>query len=246
MKPLFLTDCDDTLFMTARKITDVDLAECEVASTLTDGSASGYRTPRLMDLRSLMETEDVVPVTARSRDVLARCAVPQAPAICSNGGVIVTADGTIDREWHDAIVRAVGDGTVVRGVHERAADMAGAGFRHWTVDEEGVPLYIVLKSNASDEEAVSRLAAGIDDEGDMPEGWRIHVNGNNLALMPPWISKRAAARHLLSSVRATTPHRLVIGVGDSVSDLGFMAECDFAMHPTASQIGRHLSRGHDW
>lgn len=246
MKPLFLTDCDDTLFMTARKITDVGLDECQVASTLVDGSASGYRTPRLLDLRSLMETGDVVPVTARSRDVLARCAVPQAPAICSNGGVIVGDDGLVDAEWHAGIVAQVGDGVAIREIHDRAAQMAGPGFRHWTVDEDSVPLYIVLKSNDSNEHAVSSLATHIDDDGLLPEGWRIHVNGNNLALMPPWISKRAAARHLLKRVRAQTPQRLVIGVGDSVSDLGFMEECDFAMHPTQSQIGRHLAKGHKW
>jgi hydroxymethylpyrimidine pyrophosphatase-like HAD family hydrolase len=246
MKPLFLTDCDDTLFMTARKIRDVPIDECEIASTLTDGSPSGYRTPRLVDLRSLMESGDVVPVTARSRDVLARCAVPQAPAICSNGGVIVGEDGEIDAQWHAAIVSNVGDGVAIRDIHQTAARMAGEGFRHWTVDEDGVPLYIVLKSNESDETAVSRLATDIDDDGILPEGWRIHVNGNNLALMPPWISKRAAARHLLRRIRTETPQRLVIGVGDSVSDLGFMEECDFAMHPTDSQIGRHLAKGHQW
>lgn len=246
MKPLFLTDCDDTLFMTARKITDVDLGECEVASTLTDGSPSGYRTPRLLALQALMESGEVVPVTARSREVLARCAVPQAPAICSNGGVIIGADGNVDREWHEGIVANIGNGDVIRGIHEQAASMAGEGFRHWTVDEEGVPLYIVLKSNASDEDAVAQLANDIRDEEVLPDGWRIHVNGNNLALMPPWISKRAAAKHLLARIRSQAPQRLIIGVGDSISDLGFMAECDFAMHPNQSQIGRHLAKGHDW
>ena len=164
MKPLFLTDCDDTLFMTARKIRDAQIEDCEVASTLTDGSPSGYRTPRLLALRSLMESGDVVPVTARSRDVLARCEVPQAPAICSNGGVVVRADGSIDEEWHARIAENVGDGTCIREVHERAAQLAGDGFRHWTVDERDVPLYIVLKSNASDEGAVARLALDIEDE----------------------------------------------------------------------------------
>lgn len=245
MKPLFLTDCDDTLFTTARKIKDAVLDECEIASTLTDGSPSGYRTPRLQYLRTLMETGDVVPVTARSREVLARCDVPQAPAICSNGGVIVGTDGKIDDEWHAMIVANVGDGSQIRGIHARAAELAGEGFRHWTVDEGEVPLYICLKSNASDDETVVALGEKVRQDG-LPEGWRIHVNGNNLALMPPWISKRSAARHLLAKIRSETPHRLVIGAGDSISDLGFMAECDFALHPTSSQIGGHLSKSHDW
>jgi len=246
MKPLFLTDCDDTLFKTERKITDARMDECTVASTLVDGSASGYRTPRLAYLRSLMETGDVVPVTARSRDVLARCDVPQAPAIASNGGVVVLEDGTVDGEWHAKIMANVGDGREMAAIHRSIAQVAGDGFRHWMVEEERVPLYIVFKSNASDEEAVSALGLDIDDNQRVPDGWRIHVNGNNMALMPPWISKRAAARHLLERVRRDTPHRLVIGVGDSASDLGFMAECDFAMYPTQSQIGTLVSKAHTW
>lgn len=245
MKPLFLTDCDDTLFMTARKIQDVDLDQCEVASTLVDGSASGYRTPRLNDLRDLMAQGDVVPVTARSRDVLARCDVPQAPAICSNGGVIVLADGTVDPAWHASIVAHVGDGRELADLHDKVAQMAGDGFRHWMVEEDGVPLYIVFKSNASDDAAVASLAHDVEDSC-VPEGWRVHVNGNNLAIMPPWISKRAAAAHLLARVRDENPQRLVIGVGDSVSDLGFMAECDFSMHPNRSQIGKRIEKIHSW
>ena len=245
MKPLFLTDCDDTLFIAARKV-DMPLDRCEVASTLADGTPSGYRTPRLLALGKLMEAGDVIPVTARSREVLARCDVAQAPAICSNGGVVVGPDGEVDADWRAAIATRVGDGHAIREVHDRAANAAGVGFRHWTVDDEGMPLYIVFKSNASDEDAVARLSMDIDDGGMLPEGWRMHVNGNNLALMPPWISKREATRHLLARLRAQQPERLVIGIGDSLSDLGFMDECDFAMHPVNSQIGRHVAKGHEW
>jgi len=246
LKPLFLTDLDDTLFTTARKIKDVPLDLCTPASTLTDGSTSGYRTPMHQALWELMSSGDVIPVTARGRDVLARCDVPQAPAICSNGGVIVLAGGEVDPDWHAEIVSLVGDRSEIDGLHEQVRQMAGEGFRNWTVDEDGTPLYICFKNNASNEDAIERLALDVEDAGTMPDGWRIHRNGNNLALMPPWISKRRAARHVIDRIRASQPHRLVIGVGDSTSDLGFMAECDFAMHPSNSQIGRELAKGHQW
>lgn len=246
LKPLFLTDLDDTLFTTARKIKGVPIELCTVASTLTDGSPSGYRTPAHRALMQLMEVGDIVPVTARSREVMARCDVPQAPAICSNGGVIVLADGRIDQDWHDEIVTNVGDRTEIDGLHEQVRQVAGAGFRNWTVDESGTPLYICFKNDASDEDAIERLALDIEDGSILPEGWSLHRNGNNLALMPVWISKRRAARHLIARVRSKQPNRLVIGLGDSLSDLGFMAECDYAMHPTHSQIGRHLAKGHQW
>lgn len=245
MKTVFLTDIDDTLMLTARKIRDVGLERCTVASTLADGSASGYRTPRLMALRDLMAVGTVVPVTARSREVMARCDVPQAPAICSNGGVIVGADGAVDREWHDRIAASIGDGEQLRAVHEKAAERGGKDFRHWIVEEDGLPLYLVMKHNASDENAVQHLSEELDDEV-VPEGWRLHVNGNNMAISPPWISKRAAVRHYLARLRDAHPDVLAIGVGDSISDLGFMAECDFSMNPTGSQIGRLLAKGHSW
>lgn len=241
-----MTDLDDTLFTTARKIVSVPINECTVASTLVDGSPSGYRTPQHQALALLMATGDVVPVTARGRDVLARCDVPQSPAICSNGGVIVTSDGQIDEAWHRTIVDHVGDGAEINGVYHEVTRLAGEGFRHWTVDESGTPLYICFKSNASDEEAVAHLALEVEDAAFLPEGWRIHCNGNNLAILPGWISKRSAVRHMVSMLRATEPHRLVIGVGDSISDLGFMAECDYAMHPTQSQIGDTVAKLHSW
>lgn len=246
MRPLFLADLDDTLFTTARKIADVPLDACVVASTLADGSPSGYRTPRHQALAALMANGDVVPVTARGRDVLARCDVPQAPAICSNGGVIVRGDGTIDPVWHDGIRQRVGDGAEIATIHNEVARIAGGGFRHWTVDESATPLYICFKSNASDEEAVANLTLEVEDAALLPDGWRVHCNGNNLAIMPPWISKRTAVRHVIDRVREKDRHRLVIGVGDSLSDLGFMAECDYAMHPTQSQIGRSVARIHSW
>lgn len=246
MKPLFLSDLDDTLFTTARKITDAKIDECTVASTLVDGSPSGYRTPKLQQLHALMSVGEVVPVTARGRDVLARCEVPQAPAICSNGGVIVRSNGEIDRSWHDEIVANIGNRSAIDKLHDNVRTLAGDEFRNWTVDEEGAPLYICFKHNGSDEYAVKKLQTAIEQREIMPSDWAIHRNGNNLALMPPWISKRRAARHLIDEIRKTTPHRLIIGMGDSISDLGFMAECDFAMHPASSQIGLYLAVGHKW
>lgn len=246
LRPLFLTDLDDTLFTTARKISTVPIEKCTVASTLVDGSASGYRTPQHQALATLMAGGDVIPVTARGRDVLARCDVSQAPAICSNGGVIVTADGIVDAEWHNRIAGEVGDGHEINAIHDEISRLAGDGFRHWTVDESDTPLYICFKSNASDEDAVAQLALEVEGAALLPEGWKIHCNGNNLAIMPAWISKRSAVKHVVERIRREAPHRLVIGVGDSLSDLGFMAECDYAMHPTRSQIGDTVARLHSW
>lgn len=242
MKPLFLTDIDDTLITTARKITDFSLDECEPASTLEDGSISGYRTPKLKALQNMMAMGDVVPVTARSKTVLARCEIQQAPAIVSNGGSIILTDGKADPEWRKKILEKIGDGAEIDGVLQHVATTGGQDFRNWIVREDDLPIYVVAKSMSSDAKAVRELGEQIQ----LPDGWRLHINGNNLAATPSHISKRAAARYFLEKIRKETPNRLVIGMGDSLSDLGFMAECDFAMYPKSSQINAQLMESCKW
>lgn len=242
MRPLFLADIDDTLITTARKIKDVPLEECEPASTLEDGSVSGYRTPKLRALQNLMKMGDVVPVTARSKIVLARCEIQQSPAIVSNGGSIILTDGKVDPEWRERISEKIGNGSEIEAVFQHIAATGGEDFRNWIVREDDLPIYIVAKSMNSDANAVCELGYKIQ----LPDGWRLHINGNNLAATPSHISKRGAARYFLDKMRKETPDRLVIGMGDSLSDLGFMAECDFAMYPRSSQINAQLMEASPW
>lgn len=246
MKPLYLVDLDDTLFRTAGKIPVGEMAHATPASTLADGSISGYRTVKTRSLMDVIMQGDVIPVTARSSTVMARVDVPQAPAICSNGGLVLGPDGAADPAWAAHVAEAVGDGSEILRRHRLVAALLDDGFRHWIVEDGGVPLYVVVKHNRNDEAEVQRIADDLVAEGGNAEGWRIHVNGNNLAMSPRWLTKRAAVRHVVAGVSAAHPDRLIIGMGDSISDLGFMAECDYAMHPVDSQIGRRLAVGHDW
>ncbi|MBS2005343.1 MAG: trehalose phosphatase, partial [Cyanobacteria bacterium SZAS LIN-5] len=59
-------------------------------------------------------------------------------------------------------------------------------------------------------------------------------NGNNFALLPPFLSKERAVEYFLREL--APPHDCLIGIGDSRSDLGFMALCDYVVTPTRSQI----------
>jgi hydroxymethylpyrimidine pyrophosphatase-like HAD family hydrolase len=245
MKALFFTDCDDTLFKTARKIEEVKLEECEVASTLEDGRPSGYRTPRLKFLQNLMSAQEVVPVTARSVKVLARCDVPQIPSVCSNGGIIIGADGNPDPDWQSKIRNHIGDGKEIRDIYSRLSERTDSNFRHWIVEEYGDPMYLCFKHNIH-EKHLDSLHDYMKETDVLPEGWKIHKNSNNIAILPSWISKRKAVRYLIDKVRNTEPNRLIIGVGDSLSDLGFMEECDFSMFPNSSQIASFVGKMHSW
>ena len=248
MKALVLADLDDTLFQTRRKVPeDVPERDLAVASRLRDGSPSGYSTPVQRALLELLGGASVVPVTARSREALARTTVRARPAVCANGGAIVGADGRTDAEWHALLAeRARAAPASVEAVFALLdGACAGLDVRRWIVAEDGLGLYAVAKENAGSGEALGALATGPLAEA-LPAGWRVHLNGNNLALSPPWLGKRAAVAHLLPRLLGDREDVPVIGLGDSLSDAGFMDLCHFALAPTGSQLWRALAAASPW
>ena len=244
-RPLILADLDDSLFQTRPKCGDWAESNLKLMSRLADGSPSGYATPPQQALLGWLAQGELVPVTARARDVLARVDIAQAPAICANGGCILLADGAPDPVWHARLAAEARSAEAPAALYPALTDgLDEQAYRHWLVSEDGLDLYIVIKSNIGDVPALTALAESLRER--LPEGWRIHANGNNLAFLPPWLSKRAAVRYFLEKVRAETPGRLVVGIGDSWSDAGFLDLTDMAMIPTAAQLWQHIARGHDW
>jgi len=242
--PLILADLDDSLFQTRGKCGAWAEADLRLMSRLADGTPSGYATPPQQALLGWLAYGELVPVTARARDVLARVDIAQAPAICANGGCILTADGSPDPVWHARLAAEAKGCAAPAALYPVLTAGLGAEYRHWIVSEDGLDLYLVIKSNTGDVPALTALGQTLRER--LPQGWRIHANGNNLAFLPPWLSKRAAVRYFLDKVRAETPGRLVVGIGDSWSDAGFLDLCDMAMIPTQAQLWQHIARGHDW
>ncbi len=245
IRPLILADLDDSLFQTRPKCGDWPDGDLKLMSRLVDGSPSGYATPPQQALLGWLEQGELVPVTARARAVLARVDIAQAPAICANGGCILMADGAPDPVWHARLAAEAQRGTAPAALYPALiAGLDEDAFRHWMVSEDGLDLYLVIKSNHGDVPALDALADTLRPR--LPAGWRIHANGNNLAFLPPWLNKRAAVRYVLETVRRENPERLVIGIGDSWSDAGFLDLTDMAMIPTQAQLWQHIARGHDW
>lgn len=241
---LILTDLDDTLFQTSRKC-PLDGGVLEIMSYLANGEESGFATQRQQRLLGWLRKGHVVPVTARSRDVLARVNVEQTPAICSNGGCIVAPNGSIDLEWQSILEGKAQTEASVSDVYAAMASLlTRENYRHWVVREGDFDLYLVVKSNIDDGEILG------DAEGELatckPADWRTHRNGNNLAFLPPWLNKRDAAQYVIDDFRAGDPQRLIVGIGDSHSDVGFMDLCDYAMTPTTSQLWQHVTSENAW
>ena len=157
---------------------------------------------------------------------------------------LITADGTPDPAWHARLTAEARGAEAPAALYPALTDGLGEEYRHWIVSEDGLDLNLVIKSNVGDVPALSALAETLRKR--LPQGWRIHANGNNLAFLPPWLSKRAAVRYMLDHVRSQNPGRLVLGIGDSWSDAGFLDLCDLAMIPTQAQLWQHIARGHEW
>lgn len=240
MRRVVLVDLDDTLFQTQRKNPQAD----RLAAVDRDGKPLSFRCGRQEAfLDWLAKDALVVPVTGRNVDAFRRVTLPLGKrAICSFGGVILDADGQPEAEWHGRMADAAGGTeTLMEGLLGTVADTAAAhrvDVRHRIIRDAGLPLYVSVKHNAGDGVETARLATAVSPS--VPEGWTIHLNGNNMALLPPFLGKAAAVAFFLERFVGEGPV-LTVGVGDSLTDVGFMGLCDYAIAPTKSQIVSVLS-----
>ncbi|CCG42705.1 HAD family hydrolase [Magnetospirillum molischianum] len=239
MRRVVFVDLDDTLFQTQRKNPHAD----RLAAVDRDGNPLSFRCGRQEAfLDWLAKDALVVPVTGRSIDAFLRVTLPLGMrAICSFGGVILDADGKPEPEWHGRMADAAGGTEAVMegllGTVAAAADHR-VDVRHRIIRDAGLPLYISVKHNAVDGGDMARLATAVSPA--VPEGWTIHLNGNNMALLPPFLGKAPAVAFFLERFVGGGPV-LTVGVGDSLTDVGFMELCDYAVAPSKSQIVSVLS-----
>jgi len=247
IRAIALVDLDDTLFQTMGKCPpDVPPDRLTPLGFTRDGAALSFATPRQMRfLEWLSETTRLVPVTARSLDALRRVRVPFAAAICAHGGVILDDAGRVDAAWAAEVAAQAATHAPALAAHADA--IAGQASRDRTpinvrvLTEDGVPLYVLAKHADADAAALNRVVdAAVPG---LPSGWTDHRNGNNVALMPPYLGKQHAVARLLPSLRAAHRNAPVLGIGDSRTDAPFMALCDYAMMPTGSQLAGEVLGG---
>lgn len=240
MRAIALVDLDDTLFQTLRKCPPEVAAErLTPLGFARDGAPLSYATPRQVRLIEwLSETAWLVPVTARSREALMRAHIPFTAAICAHGGVVIGQDGEVDPDWHafasaqsEALQPAL---ATLRDRMIAEAARQGAALRVRVLSEGELGLYVLAKHRDTDEDALHAVIDAV--EGEVPAGWTVHRNGNNVALMPPWLGKQHAVAGLLPKLRTAHPDAPVIGIGDSLTDAPYMALCDYAMMPKGSQL----------
>jgi hydroxymethylpyrimidine pyrophosphatase-like HAD family hydrolase len=239
------TDLDDTLFSSVRKQpADADL---QAQAYLQDGSPISYSSSRQRALQHwLRHSRCVVPVTARSLGAYRRVDLRfDSYAILSHGACVLLPDGTVDPHWTERMQGLL---------HSAAEPLRGAleALRHSRynqtgqlqvrmIEEHGLALYALVKHAQGDAAAIRALA----DEVARPwlhdhPGFQLHLNDNNLAIIPPGIGKAAAVHYVSAQLHEELGEFMSVGMGDSLSDGHFMLDCDYALLPGRSQLGSAL------
>ena len=246
MRIVCFLDLDDTLFQTEPKCPPG--APLRPAARRRDGTPLSYMSDRQHTLfETLRRAATIIPVTARNLDAFRRVDLPfHDIAILDFGGVVLLADGTLDRSW-DAQVRprardVAGDLRAHLQAVERliAQELLGAYAR--VIADFDMPLYLVIKHPQGDVAKLEPIRAALVEAAD-PERYFVHCNDNNLSLVPRFLGKERAVQHVLERHLGTDPV-LTIGMGDSLTDVGFLDLCDYSLWPRASQIAQHRRGQH--
>jgi phosphoserine phosphatase len=106
------------------------------------------------------------------------------------------------------------------------------------IEEFDLPFYVVVKYRKGDSAALDWLQQHIVQPWITAHAasYQVHRNNNNLAVLPRTLGKEHAVRYLIKRFSHEWGELLTFGVGDSLSDGAFMAECDYSIVPCASQL----------
>jgi hypothetical protein len=241
MKTYIFLDLDDTILQTLPKCPPG--APVWPAAYRRDGSPLSYMTDQqraLFDLLTAAGT--LIPTTARNLDAFRRVDLPFThAAVLDFGGVILRPDRNPDPAW-DAAVRpqAVGAAAALRAVQQsvqRFCDARGLGAVARVIADFDMPLYVVVKHPHGDAGTLQTIQdehlPGLD-----LAGFRVHRNDNNLSLVPRFLGKERAVRHVIDHLLGPGPV-LTVGVGDSLSDAAFLGVCDYCLLPRDCQLFAH-------
>lgn len=240
MFQIAFVDLDDTLFSSLHK--QNECTGLESAALLREGTVISFSSPEQRALTSWIQQSDmVVPVTARTSEAFKRVLVKfHSFSVVSHGGTILLADQTPDLAWAHLIDEGLAAEMPALAELQRQLDAEFGGedgLKIRMAGEPNRPTYLMAKDPGKDPEKVRAASEHcVKPWIQAHPGYMHHLNGNNLAILPPSISKRAAVAYLIQKLRASHGELFVVGAGDSLTDAPFLSLCHAALIPTRSQV----------
>jgi hydroxymethylpyrimidine pyrophosphatase-like HAD family hydrolase len=246
VRPLVLTDLDDTVFRNARKVPQIEMDGCAEVVTDTGNRVSVMTQRQAAFFDWITSTCEVIPVTARSLEAFRKINLPFGDGwkIAGNGAVVIRPDGGIDEEWAAIMCgELVAYANVLQEMHDAAA---------WRVREAGFEFVVKRYAEYGHEHCVLFSCEGQDHSYlasiagrlhfGLTDNIHIHHNAGTLALTAGPVSKQRACEYVLSKIEGLD-RRPVLAFGDSLSDLPFMSLGDFICAPNGSQIAEKTLKG---
>ena len=253
MKTVIFTDLDDSLFHSERSLRELGYtpSSMEIASLISEGLPVCYQTKQQAKMFDLLnQAEVVIPVTGRSSESLSRVINPKFVnyQIVSHGALILDPSGSPWTLWQQEIESELHKGAeALRALSEElsAWKISAELNRHdrernvrlKLITDHGYPTYLSVKGP---ERLITPLAT------ELRRTWSqgvIHHNRRDLAVLPSYASKARAVAFLLSYLKVELEEPILsIGLGDSLSDLPFLMECDFFITPRSSMIHTELRK----
>ncbi|MDR6218370.1 hypothetical protein [Deinococcus soli (ex Cha et al. 2016)] len=235
---LAFVDLDDTVLSSLRKLGPGD--HTPVALSATDGWQGYQNAAQRRLLRHLLAHADVIPTTGRSRTAFDRVQLTWwSWAILDHGATILRPGGELDPTWTAQVEKILSrSDAALRGLTERLATHLRGTQPELSVrihDLGGHAIYAVVKHPGRQPGALRAAAAYLQALTEGHADWSVFANDSTLTLMPAAVSKAAAVTYVREQL---DPHgqALTVGVGDTLSDLPFMALCDYALTPGRSQV----------
>lgn len=253
IKPYALMDLDDTLFQTARKIQtwQLDNQHLSVASVNKQGEPLSFFTQKQAHFFNwLSQTCELIPVTARDVNEIQRVKLPfHSWQILTHGAVILDATGKAHPKWQNIIQNNLTNlQEKLQEIHqqiEKYNEQQNLGLKltpHHDNFATPLTIYLAIKQQQKDEKLLADFAKQLPnifnkDLQDFDEKFYIHINANNLAILPKCVHKRHAVHFLLNELDSTRP---CFGFGDSLADLPFLQQLDWYGTPNHGQLHEHF------
>tara|TARA_R110002051_G_scaffold37648_1_gene80648 strand:- start:11117 stop:11920 length:804 start_codon:yes stop_codon:yes gene_type:complete len=253
LKPYALMDLDDTLFQTQRKIDAWQLATTEpgnlVCATVNkQGEPLSFMSQRQAAFFNwLLASTELIAVTARDRQEIKRVKLPfNSWQVLTHGAIILTPDGEPLDAWQQYIYEQLLPlQKQINQLAELILEHSGQDNLVFTLHtdrfiNDELTIYLAIKHAQKDHQFLADLAEQLPlFIPDFDQNFYVHVNANNLAILPHAVHKRHAVQFLLE--QHLDHQRPSFGFGDSLADLPFLQLLDWYGMPNHGQLHEKFS-----
>jgi len=246
-KIIVFTDIDDTLIYTKGKC-DKN-THLSVAALDKDLVPRSFISKKIESLIAMFVSSNagIIPVTGRNSEIFERVTLKSLKAnykIVSHGAIVLDQNNKIVPEWSMKLKNKFNVqswGIILSELKNECLKIISTLHIPATCEivfDHNIPCYLCIK--CTDKIPYNTAFKNILEIIQPDNKLTIHINGRNMAFLPPYTSKKKAVEFLLDIMNVGNDD-LTISLGDSLTDLPFMNLTDMAVYPTTSQISQNIS-----